>query len=126
MITAPLPCLEAPHGQRDYGGYLPLVPGEVLYRLYDDYRAALLELNVYSFLSARGRINSGIRNTLRVEPGRLMAYNNGVVMTADELEIGRIEDGHTAILKARGLQIVNGGQTTASIHRAREVDRADI
>jgi hypothetical protein len=122
----PLPCLEAPPSQRDYSGYLALIPGEVMYQLYDDYGARLLELNVRSFLSARGAINSGIRSTLREEPGRFMAYNNGVVITADELEVEHLADGRAAITRARGLQIVNGGQTTASIHRARKVDRADI
>jgi AIPR protein len=86
----------------------------------------LLELNVRSFLSARGKINSGIRRTLREEPDRFLAYNNGIVVTVDELETITLEDRRPAIRSLRGLQIVNGGQTTASIHRARKVDRADI
>jgi hypothetical protein len=71
---------------------------------------------VRSFLSAKGKgVNAGIQNTLRNEPGRFMAYNNGIVVVADEVHLGRTEDGSIGISWIKGLQIVNGGQTTASI-----------
>ena len=120
-----IPCLAAPP-EPDYQGYLAIIPAELLYRLYDDYGAQLLELNVRSFLSARGKINAGIRKTLRENPGRFLAYNNGIVITADHLALESQDARHPVITAARGLQIVNGGQTTASIHRARKVDGADI
>jgi hypothetical protein len=121
-----IPCLTVSDSSADYEAYLAILPAEVLYRLYDEFGARLLELNVRSFLSARGKINSGIRRTLREEPDRFLAYNNGIVLTVDELQTTTLDDGRPAIRWLRGLQIVNGGQTTASIHRARKVDRADI
>jgi hypothetical protein len=123
---APLPCLPMPAAASDYMGYLAILPGDVLYKLYDDYGQRLLELNVRSFLSARGKVNFGIRRTLRDEADRFMAYNNGIVVTVDALETVNMLNGAPAIARVRGLQIVNGGQTTASIHRARKVDGAAL
>jgi hypothetical protein len=122
----PLPCLPMPSEAADYMGYLAIIPGDVLYRLYDDYGQRLLELNVRSFLSARGKVNAGIRKTLREEADRFMAYNNGIVVTVDSLEAVNLQSGAPAIGRVRGMQIVNGGQTTASIHRARKVDGVNL
>ncbi len=121
-----IPCLPMPSNAAHYEAYLAIIPGEILYRLYEDYGQRLLELNVRSFLSARGKVNAGIRRTLREEADRFMAYNNGIVVTVDAVDIVPLPDGRPAIQTVRGLQIVNGGQTTASIHRARKIDRADL
>lgn len=121
-----LPCLPMPERASDYMAYLTIFPGIVLYKLYEEYGSRLLELNIRSFLQARGKVNRGIRDTLRSEPDRFMAYNNGISITVDSLETVRLPDGQPAIKSVCGLQIVNGGQTTASIHRARKYDRADI
>ena len=45
-----------------------------------------------------------------------MAYNNGVVLVADEIGMNRAADGSPGILWLKGMQIVNGGQTTASLY----------
>jgi hypothetical protein len=45
-----------------------------------------------------------------------MAYNNGIVIVADEIRLDRALDGSPGIVELRGMQIVNGGQTTASIY----------
>ncbi|MBW0145778.1 AIPR family protein [Sphingomicrobium clamense] len=122
-----LRCLHAPEISEDYDAYLALVPGEILFHLYDRYGPRLLEKNVRSFLSARGKVNRGIRDTLRKEPDRFLAYNNGIVATVDEIEIvHNREAGSRHVVSVRGLQIVNGGQTTASLHRARRDDKVDL
>ena len=79
--------------------------------------AALLQRNVRSFLQARGKVNKGIRDSLKQQPGRFLAYNNGISLTADSVEVTG-SGAAVAITRIRGLQIVNGGQTTASIHQA--------
>ncbi|MDP2329231.1 MAG: AIPR family protein [Reyranella sp.] len=128
MYGQAIPCLPAPDEGADFKTYLTVLPGELLYKLYDEYGSRLLELNVRSFLGVRGSktVNSGIRKTLKDEPARFMAYNNGIVVTADTLDIEVLSDGRAAIRSAKGLQIVNGGQTTASIHRAKDHDELDI
>lgn len=122
-----IPCLQLPRTVKgsDYEAYLAIIPGQVLCDLYDEYGARLLELNVRSFLSVRGKINSGIRKSLASEPDRFLAYNNGIVATVDEIVVER-EKGQLAIVSLSGLQIVNGGQTTASIHNAGKNDRVDL
>lgn len=97
-----------------YKAYLAIIPGNVLAKLYIEYGSRLLEGNVRSFLSVKGKINKGIRNTIWNEPQMFFAYNNGIAATASEIEID--EDGK--IKRIKDLQIINGGQTTASIANA--------
>src|SRR5690606_40392749 len=81
----------------------------------------ILEANVRSFLGVSSRgVNKGIRDSLRETPQRFMAYNNGVVIVADDARLARTEDGAIGLLGLQGLQIVNGGQTTASIFFAKK------
>ena len=122
----PLPCL-GPHGERDsYESYLLAIPGDFLAGIYELYGPRLLELNVRSFLQARGKINKGIQETIAREPARFFAYNNGVSMTAAEVKVVHLDDGRPAISRISDLQIVNGGQTTASLHYARVKNKADL
>ena len=51
-----------------------------------------------------------------------MANNNGIVLVVDELRLGRTVDGGLGIQRLRGMQIVNGGQTTASLYFTRKRD----
>ena len=120
----PLPCLQADTTQEGYRAFLTLVPGELLRGIYADYGTRLLERNVRSFLQARGRVNRGIRDTIIDEPERFLAYNNGITLTAESVELCS-DPGMTAITKLDGLQIVNGGQTTASL-LATSRGRADL
>jgi len=127
MTGKAIPCVYVPEtGGKEYSACLTVFPGDVLATLYERYGARLLELNVRSFLSITGKVNKGIRETIRTRPDRFLAYNNGIVMTVDEIVVERMADGQTGLRSIRGLQIVNGGQTTASIHRARKTDKADL
>ena len=118
---APLPCVYVPGDNDDYDYALTAIPGEALRLLYEKFGARLLEANVRSFLSVKGKgVNTGIQGTLRSAPGRFMAYNNGIVIVADEMRFGTPGDGATGIAWLKGLQIVNGGQTTASIYFAKK------
>lgn len=113
---APLPCVWVPGVANEYDYALTAIPGEALRFIYDKFGARVLEANVRSFLSATGKINKGIRDSLRTEPERFMAYNNGVVLVADEIGMSRTADGSPGIHWIKGMQIVNGGQTTASLY----------
>ncbi len=111
-----LPCIYVPGEMSDYDYALTALPGEVLRFLYDKYGDRLLEANVRSFLSVTGKVNRGIRETLRNAPEHFMAYNNGIVMIADELRAGQTPAGGPGISWLKGVQIVNGGQSTASLY----------
>lgn len=111
-----LPCVYVPGEETDYDYALTVIPAEALFFVYEKFGARLLEANVRSFLSASGKVNQGIRNTLRDDPERFMAYNNGIVLIADEIRLGKTPDGTPGIAWLKGMQVVNGGQTTASIY----------
>lgn len=112
-----IPCIENTTSSK-YSVYLAIISGELLAALYDEYRDRLLEKNVRSFLQVKGSVNKGIRDTLRDEPDMFLAYNNGISVTAESVEIVRDDNGKPSIKKIRDMQIVNGGQTTASIFNA--------
>lgn len=100
--------------------------GEFLARLYRDYGARLLERNVRSFLQTRGAINRGIRDTILKQPDRFLAFNNGISATAASVELVQASEDSLAIRCIEDLQIVNGGQTTASLYAALDRDKADL
>lgn len=116
VAGGPLPCVFVPGQTSGYDYALTAVPGEALRFIYEKYGARLLEANVRSFLSAVAKVNQGIRDTLREDPERFLAYNNGIVLVADEMKLDRSADGAPGILWLKGMQIVNGGQTTASLY----------
>lgn len=111
-----LPALHAGSACGEYEGYLCTVSGDVLAEVYEQYGSRLLEGNVRSFLSVKGKINSGIQGTIQEKPAMFFAYNNGIAATADEVVLD--EGGSLRISIARNFQIVNGGQTTASLAAA--------
>ena len=113
-IGAPLLCLKGPSSP-DHDVYLLVMPGDLLARLYLEFGPRLLERNVRSFLQVRGGTNRGIRDTILKQPDRFLAYNNGISATARSISLVRSGDGIPAIARIDDLQIVNGGQTTASL-----------
>ena len=101
--------------------YLLVFPGKLIADIYDKYGDRLLEQNVRTFLQFRGGVNKSIRNTIKNEPEMFFAYNNGLTVTAEDLKVN-----NNRILEAKNLQIVNGGQTTASIFMSRLLDKNNI
>lgn len=94
--------------------YMAVISGVTLAKIYKKYQQVLLEKNVRTFLQFKGKVNKGIRKTLREEPDMFFSYNNGISSTATEIETKKSE-GTLYITKLYDWQIVNGGQTTASI-----------
>ncbi|MCR9283523.1 MAG: AIPR family protein [Rhodobacteraceae bacterium] len=115
-----VPVLKASGAETSLESYIAVIPGAQLAQIYDRWGARLLEANVRSFLQARGKVNQGIRETITKEPHMFLAYNNGLAATAEKVELERTDNG-LVITSADNLQIVNGGQTTASIHAARKL-----
>lgn len=122
----PLPFLATPETDQDFSVFLTILPGHTLSALYGQYGTRLLELNVRSFLQAKGAVNRGIRDTLLTGPERFLAYNNGITATASKVDFAALPGGGQGVCRIHDLQIVNGGQTTASIHYAHVRDKADI
>lgn len=115
-----IPVLRASFDGSPLESYIAVIPGSQLAEIYDRWGARLLEANVRSFLQARNKVNRGIRDTIRDDPAMFFSYNNGLTTTAESVEVASIGEG-LFLMSASNFQIVNGGQTTASIHAARKL-----
>ncbi len=115
MFSERIPCL-VNKSSNAYDAYLGIIPGSILAAIYKEHGSRLLEKNVRSFLQVKGAVNKGLRDTLRNEPDMFLAYNNGISVTAESITVSTDADGTRYISKIRDMQIVNGGQTTASIY----------
>lgn len=119
----PLPCVHVPDPDADYEYALTAIPGQLIRDLYLRYGTTLLEANIRTFLGNKRAVNKGIVETLRKEPEHFLAFNNGLVLVCDEAAFERSDDGNLGLSFLKGLQIVNGGQTTSSIYFASRDDR---
>lgn len=124
--TGGLPCVLLEKTAEGMQSCITVFPGSILNDLYSEFGTRLLELNVRSYLQARGKVNKGILTTLRESPRDFLAFNNGITVVAENVVIGDLPDGSPGLMEIKGMQIVNGGQTTASIHRAARDFRTDL
>lgn len=126
FTTHGIPCLPVFDASTDdFHSYLCVIPGKILADIYDEYGSALLEGNVRSFLSTKVAINKKIRETILSKPDRFFAFNNGISATALNVELADTPQGRF-VTKVKDFQIINGGQTTASLSNARFRDKADL
>jgi len=107
----------------DYESYLCVLPGKLLSDIYWEHGSRLLEGNVRAFLSARGNVNKGIRNTILKTPDKFFTYNNGIACTAKQIKLSADSK---KIIEIEDLQIINGGQTTVSLTNAWKKDKATL
>ena len=114
----PLPCIYTEDASGEYKTFLAYLPAPLIGKIYNEYGQRLLERNVRAFLSARNLVNRGIQETLKDQPERFLAYNNGLCCTAATIKAECHADGLGLIHGLTDFQIVNGGQTTASIAHA--------
>lgn len=122
-----IPCIEDFSENDDYQSYLAIIPGHALAGIYEQFGPRLLEQNVRSFLQFTGKINKGIRKTILHEPHMFLAFNNGITATAEEIGLSEMSDkSGKKINYVKDFQIVNGGQTTASIYHTWKKNNADI
>jgi hypothetical protein len=125
IVPGGISCLPASVDAEAYEGYLCVIPGRALADIYDRFGSRLLEGNVRAFLSTTGKVNKGIHQTLRDKPEMFFAYNNGIAATASSVSMETASAG-TRIMSATDFQIVNGGQTTASMAYARRKGGSEL
>ena len=121
-----VPFIKAFSGGEEYESYLIALPGTLVAEIYSRYGARLLEQNVRTFLQARTKVNRGIINTIIDRPDMFFAYNNGLTATASGVKMEPLSNGGLGLSEVTNLQIVNGGQTTASILYARDRTHSDL
>ncbi len=120
-----IPCIKADIETEQYESYLAIVPGEFLAQIYKEHGPKLLESNVRSFLKFNGAVNKGIRGTVLNEKDRFFTYNNGISTTATAVSTEVTEQG-LLIKSFVNLQIINGGQTTATLAATKIKNNADL
>lgn len=122
----PVSCLQTADPTGEYRTYLAFMPAPLLARIYGEHGQRLLERNVRAFLQAKNKVNRGLQKTLKEEPHRFLAYNNGLCCTAADLKVRAGADGHALLEWVKDFQIVNGGQTTASIYHAVKKEKISV
>lgn len=121
-----LPCLVTSKTDDGLQVFMTWIRGDVLAQIYNTYRSRLLERNVRSFLQFTGKVNKGIRETVLDRPTRFLSYNNGLSATASVVDLDDVGSGLARIRAVKDFQIVNGGQTTATIASCARRDRVDV
>tara|TARA_X000000368_G_scaffold245029_1_gene193640 strand:+ start:4937 stop:7096 length:2160 start_codon:yes stop_codon:yes gene_type:complete len=112
-------CILASSKNSPLKSYLAVLSGDIVADWFEDYGDRLIEQNVRTYLQARGNVNKGISKTIEEEPGYFLPFNNGLTASCTNIELKEIK-GSTKIASIENLQIVNGGQTSGSILRARK------
>ena len=110
--------------ETNFESYLGVVSADLIFELYRRYSSRLLEKNVRSFLQFTNDTNKGIRQTIRHHPEKFIAFNNGLTITATKAKTS-ISKKKLYIDTLTDFQIVNGGQTTASIYFSKK-DGLDV
>lgn len=121
-----IPCIKANIETDQYESYLAIVPGTFLAEIYKKHNASLLEANVRSFLKFNGGVNKGIRGTILNEKSRFFTYNNGISTTAKAITTVNHPEKGLLITSFTDLQIINGGQTTATLAATNIKYNADL
>ena len=121
-----IPCIKAEIETDQYESYLAIVPGTFLADIYKKYSSTLLESNVRSFLKFNGAVNKGIRGTILNEKSRFFTYNNGISTTAKSVTVVSNPVQGNLITEFTDLQIINGGQTTATLAATNIKNNADL
>jgi hypothetical protein len=100
--------------EKNFESYLCVLDANIISELYKRYSSRLLEKNVRSFLQFKG-VNKGIKATIKDNPEQFIAYNNGLTVTATSADVAYHKKSFY-LESLTDFQIVNGGQTTASIY----------
>ncbi len=121
-----IPCIQKADSIGEYRTFLAFLQAPLLARIYGEYGQRLLERNVRAFLQAKGKVNRGLQKTIREQPSRFLAYNNGLCCTAASVDVEVDTQGNARLKAVKDFQIVNGGQTTASIFHALKKEKTDV
>ena len=100
----------------DFDVYMCSFKGAWLAQLYKEDGQRLLEPNVRSYLKRTQKTNAGILETVKTYPDYFVSYNNGLSSIASNIELDSYDNSNfVSIKKIHNFQIVNGGQTTATL-----------
>lgn len=119
-------CIQTADAMGEYRTFLAFMGAPLIARIYGEYGQRLLERNVRAFLQTKGKVNRGLQKTIKEHPNRFLAYNNGLCCTAAKVDVDVDRHGNARLNSVTDFQIVNGGQTTASIFHALKKEKSDV
>ena len=103
----------------DFDVYMCSLKGDWLAKLYKEDSIRLLEANVRSYLKRTAKVNAGILDTVKNSPEEFVSYNNGISAVATDIKVSSDSNAYSKIVSICSIdnfQIVNGGQTTATLY----------
>lgn len=103
----------------DFEVYMCSIRGDWLAKLYKEDSIRLLESNVRSYLKRTAKVNAGILETVKNTPEEFVSYNNGISAVATNISMANDSSPHSKFVSISSIdnfQIVNGGQTTATLY----------
>jgi len=104
-------------GSRDMSAWTVTASGSDIANLFEKAGTPLFARNVRRFLGDKTKVNTAIESTIKKDPEHFWFYNNGITITCDSAAL----DGQS--LRLQGAQIINGQQTTRSLHAAWQLER---
>lgn len=113
----PVPILQTVDETVGYSAYVGRIAASALVKIYDVFGQRVLSGNVRAFLSSTNKVNKGMLETIEKERDKFFAYNNGICVVAESIRKDNVS-GMEVLKGAVDFQIVNGGQTTATLHYA--------
>lgn len=106
--------MTATGSENKVNGYIGIVSGEEIAKLVETYQNSLFELNIRDFYTNNPNNNKIVETCSSNEESKYFwSFNNGLTITCKE-----VEDLPDDKVKVRGLQIVNGCQTSNSLYKA--------
>jgi len=135
-----IPFIQMESSQYGYKCVQAMIPAKLLFQLYERYNTNLLYNNVRYFLGLKGakdkKPNVAMLDTLRKKNEMFLAYNNGItalakgIVSFDDTAKTDVTDPDSnsssqyismgILKKISDFRIINGGQTTAVIFKAKE------
>jgi hypothetical protein len=88
--------------------------------MYEMAGIRLFARNVRGYLGDAKDVNKGISSTIKNEPSNFWYYNNGITIVCDHAQ--RISVGGKDVMRVHNPQIINGQQTTRTLHLAAEAN----
>jgi hypothetical protein len=103
---------EDPMGSNDMAAWIVTTRGTSIAQLFERADLPLFARNVRRFLGDRTKVNRAIHDSVARDPHHFWYMNNGITITCEDASL------HGQKIRLVGAQVINGQQTTRSLHAA--------
>lgn len=113
-------CLRRHDSRNGITAWIFSMNGAAVAEMYENAGIRLFARNVRGYLGGSKNVNKGILNTIKTEPSNFWYYNNGITIVCDRAH--RISIGGRDVMRVQNPQIINGQQTTRTLHMAAQTN----